>query len=76
MLSVELNKMSKKTRLLDLNSDIMPKNAVNRDELECRVLKLKNELYNGSWSGRGQEWHNGAHTMLNRVLDMLSEYRI
>jgi len=53
----------------------MPRNAVKKDELECRVLKLKNELYNGSWSNRGQEWHDGAHTMLNRVLEMLSEYR-
>ena len=76
MSSVELNKMLKKTRLLDLNFDIMAKNTVNKDELECRVLKLKNELYNGSWSGREQEWHSGAHTMLNQVLDMLSEYRI
>ena len=52
MSSVESNKMSKKTHLLDLNSDIMPRNAVKKDELECRVLKLKNELYNGSWSSR------------------------
>ena len=75
MSSVESNKMSKKTHLLDLDSDIMPRNAVKKDELECRVLKLKNELYNGSWSSRGQDWHDGAHTMLNRVLEMLSEYR-
>ena len=76
MLLVVSNKTLRRIPSLDLNSDIMPRNAVKKDELECRVLKLKNELYNGSWSGRGQEWHNGAHTMLNRVLDMLSEYRI
>ena len=75
MLLVVSNKTLRRIPSLDLNSDIMPRNAVKKDELECRVLKLKNELYNGSWSSRGQDWHDGAHTMLNRVLEMLSEYR-
>ena len=75
MLLVVSNKTLRRIPSLDLNSDIMPRNAVKKDELECRVLKLKNELYNGSWSNRGQDWHDGAHTMLNRVLEMLSEYR-
>jgi len=76
MLLVVSNKTLRRIPSLDLNSDIMPRNAVKKDELECRVLKLKNELYNGSWSSRGQDWHDGAHTMLNRVLEILSEYRL
>jgi hypothetical protein len=48
---------------------------MTREEVEVRVLKMKNELYNGSWSAKGADWHDGAHTMLNRVLDMIGEYR-
>jgi len=54
----------------------MSKNNVTKDELLCRVLKLKNELYNGLNYGKGGEWHNGAHDALNRVLDILQEYRL
>jgi len=53
----------------------MPRNNVKKSELEVRLLKMKNELYNGSWSVKGAEWHDGAHTMLNRMLEMLQEYR-
>ena len=54
----------------------MPRNMiVNKKELEVRILKMKNELYNGSWTGRNADYHDGAHHMLNRVLDMLGEYR-
>lgn len=48
---------------------------VQKNELECRVLKLKHELYDGSWIHKGGDFHEGAHTMLNRVLDILGEYR-
>ena len=53
----------------------MPRNNMTKAEFETRVLKLKNELYDGSWSARNGEWHEGAHTMLNRVLELLQEYR-
>ena len=54
----------------------MPRNMiVNKKELEVRILKMKNELYNGSWTARNADYHDGAHHMLNRVLDMLGEYR-
>jgi len=53
----------------------MPRNNVKKQELEVRLLKMKNELYNGSWSAKGTQWHDGAHTMLNRMLEMLQEYR-
>jgi len=50
----------------------MPKNSLNRDEIKCRVLKLKNELYNESEPVMYKEL---AHKYLNRVLDILDEYR-
>ena len=54
----------------------MPRNMIIRkDELEVRVMKLKNELYDGSWIHKNGDFHEGAHMMLNRVLDMLGEYR-
>lgn len=53
----------------------MPRNELELEELKVRVLKLKNKLYEGSWSARNSDWHEGAHTMLNRVLEILQEYR-
>ena len=53
----------------------MPKNQIDKEEINVRVLKIKNELYNGTYLGAPGEWHNGAHHMLNKVLDILQEYR-
>lgn len=53
----------------------MPKNSVTREELITRVLKLKTELYDGSWSAKNRDWHEGGQSSLNRVLDVLEEYR-
>lgn len=53
----------------------MPRNFMTKDEVKVRVLKLKNELYNGTNHDKNGDWHQGAHTALNRVLDILEEYR-
>lgn len=52
----------------------MPRGRVNKIDIESRVYKLKQELYNGTHHNKGKEWHDGAHNALNRILDMLSEY--
>ena len=52
----------------------MPKNQVKKDELINRVMKLKDDVYNESrevWQGE----KDLAHKYLNRVLDILEEYR-
>ena len=53
----------------------MPKNQIDKKEINLRVLKLKDSLYNDTYLGANGEWHNGAHHMLNKVLDILQEYR-
>lgn len=53
----------------------MPRNGMKRDEFLVRVLKLKDQLYNGTYSHKGGDWHEGAHHSLNKVIDMLDEYR-
>ena len=53
----------------------MPKNQVNKEELKVRVLKLKNDIYNESsdvWQGE----KDLANKYLNKVLDILEEYRM
>jgi hypothetical protein len=53
----------------------MPKNQVSKEELKVRVLKLKNDVYNESkdvWQGE----KDLAHKYLNKVLDILEEYRL
>jgi hypothetical protein len=52
----------------------MPRGRINKIDIQARVYKLKEELYNGTHYAKGKEWHDGAHDSLNRILDMLSEY--
>ena len=52
----------------------MPRNSLTKDELKCRVLKLKKELDYG-YPGESGDWHQGANYELNRVLEILDEYR-
>jgi hypothetical protein len=47
---------------------------VSKVEIEARVYKMKNELYNGVHCARNGDWHDGAHDALNRVLELLKEY--
>jgi hypothetical protein len=52
----------------------MPSNGVKKEELKVRVMKLKNQVDNeGSdvWQGE----RDLAHKYLNKVLDILDEYR-
>lgn len=53
----------------------MPRNKVTKEEINYRVLKIKDELYSGHQYGKNGDWHDGAHDALNRVLDILKEYR-
>ena len=50
----------------------MPKNELDRDEFKVRVLKLKHELDHERHS-EGISYL--AHKYLNRVLDIIEEYR-
>lgn len=53
----------------------MHKNQMNKEELKVRVLKLKNDVYNESsdvWQGE----KDLANKYLNKVLDILEEYRM
>ena len=52
----------------------MPKNQLKKDEFRIRILKLKSEVYNESknyWEGDKRL----AHKYLNKVLDIIDEYR-
>jgi len=60
--------------LQDFNSE-MPRNDLTKKEMICRVLKLKQELYNGQYAQWSGDEHEGAHYMLNQVLNILDEYR-
>ena len=52
----------------------MPKNELTKEELKNRVLKLKDEVYSEPieiWQGD----KNLAHKYLNKVLNIIEEYR-
>jgi len=53
---------------------IMPKNELKKEEFKNRVLKLKNDVYNEPdivWQGD----RDMAHKYLDKVLNMIDEYR-
>jgi hypothetical protein len=50
----------------------MPRNELTRDEIKKRVLDLKNDLYHEPYS-EGITFL--ADKYLNRVLDIIDEYR-
>jgi len=52
----------------------MPRSQLTKIDVESKVYKLKNELYNGH-EDEGDKWHEGAHYTLNKVLDILNEFR-
>ena len=43
-------------------------------DIEPRVLKLKNQIYEGMYEGASDDWLDGAHYSLNKVLEILQEY--
>tara|TARA_A200000159_G_scaffold140942_1_gene143436 strand:- start:1081 stop:1242 length:162 start_codon:yes stop_codon:yes gene_type:complete len=52
----------------------MPKNQLNKEEMYVRVMKLKTMVDDeGSNVWRGER--NLAHKYLNKVLDIINEYR-
>lgn len=51
----------------------MPRNSITKDELKCRVLKLKEELFRENTEGYHKDL---AHKYLNSVLDIIEEYRV
>jgi len=51
----------------------MPRNFITKEELKCRILKLKYEI---DWEqSKTQGERNMAHRYLNYVLQVLEEYR-
>ena len=52
----------------------MPRGIVNKVDMTARLVKLKNELYNGVHHDKNGDWHDGAHHAYNQILDILNEY--
>ena len=53
---------------------MMPKNKLEKEEFKVRVLKLKNEV-EGEPSTVWQGEKDLAHKYLNKIIDIIDEYR-
>lgn len=53
----------------------MSRNFVTKEDINVRVLKLKTEILDKKYREESEEWEEGAHFMLNSVIDILQEYR-
>ena len=58
----------------DNNFLVMPKNKLEKEEFKIRVLKLKNEV-EGEPSTVWQGEKDLVHKYLNKILDIIDEYR-
>jgi hypothetical protein len=54
---------------------IMPRGQLQKHEILARIYKLKTSLYSGEHEIENGDWHDGAHHSLNKVLDILQEFR-
>ena len=73
-LSMKTLTLGKRDQYLLVTGILMSKNQVKKEELKVKVLKLKDEVYNEPktvW----QKEKDLAHKYLNKVLDILEEYR-
>ena len=52
----------------------MPRGRMQKVDIEPRVLKLKNQIHEGVYDGASDDWLDGAHHSLNKVLEILQEY--
>lgn len=48
---------------------------LTKTDIEVRLHKLKNEIYDDHPDKTG-EWHRGAHYALNEMLEYLKRYRL
>jgi hypothetical protein len=53
----------------------MPRNPMNKIDLQARIYKYKTALYEGEYEEMSEEWHQGGHDAMNRILDALQEFR-
>lgn len=51
----------------------MPRGRLTKVDMLAKVFKMKNELYQNSHM-RSQEWQNGAHAAINKIIDCINEY--
>lgn len=54
----------------------MSRGRMSKADLQAKIYKLKTQIYNGSHDEKPNEWHEGAHYMLNKVLECMEEYRL
>lgn len=54
----------------------MPRGKVTKVDIEAKLYKLKNSSYDGKYQNKNSDWNDGYHHALNKVLDILKEYRI
>ena len=48
---------------------------MQKTDILARVYKLKTALFNGEHHDKSGDWHDGAHDSLNKILDILQEWR-
>ena len=47
---------------------------MTKKDLLARIYNHKKNLYNGYYEEKSEEWSEGAHHMLNKMLELAQEY--
>ena len=54
----------------------MPRSTMLKTDLLARLYKEKTKLYEKETTNTStNEWHSGAHSAYNTILDIVNEYR-
>ena len=52
----------------------MPRGILTKNDLFSKIYKLKTSLYNGDYIEKTEDWHDGAHEALTKILNYMQEY--
>ncbi len=52
----------------------MPRGILTKNDLFSKVYKLKTSLYDGDYCEKTEEWRDGAHDALSKILEYMREY--
>lgn len=52
----------------------MPRGNLKKVDILARIYKLKSDFYDRNEGNKSDQWYEGSHYALNKVLDIINEY--
>ena len=52
----------------------MGRGRIDKVDLKSRLMRMKNDLYNGRYHAATDDWYEATKYQLNTMLDIIEEY--